>query len=351
VTKTINRFWNADMSGGSRILADCAAGTLSRRLQYLRRIFAAYLTCRPSQLTFWHEIPEINLRFDSDCLGEYYMTFTAKADYRGEYDEAGIPLLNYHGIIGLQYNPIAIAQYGLGNFNLFRGTNDPKRLVRFMSVADWLLKNLKRNDRSVWVWNHDFDFEYRSILRRPWYSALAQGQGISVLVRAYKETHEPRYLEAADRAFESFETGIDAGGITYVDEEGNPWFEEYIVRPPTHILNGFIWAMWGVYDYFLATGKESARQLFRNAIRTLTQNLWRYDSGLWSLYDQSDTKLKMVASPFYHKLHIVQLRILHRLTGEALFRQYAEKWERYQKSGVRRRAALLQKIVFKLCYY
>ena len=31
----------------------------------------------------------------------------------------GIPLLNYHGIIGKQYNPIAIAQYGLGNLNFY----------------------------------------------------------------------------------------------------------------------------------------------------------------------------------------------------------------------------------------
>ena len=35
------------------------------------------------------------------------------------HDADGIPLLDYHGNIGLQYNPIAIAQWGLGNFNLF----------------------------------------------------------------------------------------------------------------------------------------------------------------------------------------------------------------------------------------
>jgi hypothetical protein len=31
----------------------------------------------------------------------------------------------------------------------------------------------------------------------------------------------------------------------------------------------------------------------------------------------------MVASPFYHQLHIVQLRVLHRLTGEDKFAQVA----------------------------
>jgi hypothetical protein len=279
------------------------------------------------------------------------MTFFSKADYPGEYDGKGVPLLNYHGKIGLQYNPIAIAQYSLGNFNLYRLTRDSNRLQSFLGVAEWLVTNLERNTKGIWVWNHNFDFEYRTPLKAPWYSALAQGQGISVLVRAYQETNCPSYLETATRAFESFKIGVDQGGVTYVDEKGNTWFEEYIVNPPTHILNGFIWAVWGVYDYFLATGSTVAEKLFGQAIQTLVANLSHYDVGFWSLYEQSNTRLKMLASPFYHNLHIVQLRILYRLTGEGIFRRYAEKWEEYRQSTLKRTAALFYKVIFKLCYY
>ena len=56
------------------------------------------------------------------------MLFAEKADYQGAYDPSGVPQLDYHGHIGLQYNPIAIAQYGLGNYNLCRRTADPERL-------------------------------------------------------------------------------------------------------------------------------------------------------------------------------------------------------------------------------
>jgi len=101
--------------------------SIQSRLNYYRRIFAAYLTPQKSHLTFWHEVPEVNERFRPGELGEYYMTFTAKADYPGQYDPAGIPLLDYHGKVGLRYNPIAIAQYGLGNYNLFRRTGDSER--------------------------------------------------------------------------------------------------------------------------------------------------------------------------------------------------------------------------------
>ena len=80
------------------------------------------------------------------------------------------------------------------------------------------------------------------------------------------------------------------------------WFEEYIVSPPTHILNGFIWAAWGVYDYFLANrGRRCARRCSPATDTHSAQNLDRYDLGFWSLYEQSGTWLPMMASPFYHR--------------------------------------------------
>lgn len=320
-------------------------------LSYYRRIFSAYLLGGKSHLTFWHETPSENPRASANELGEYYMLFAEKADYAGPYDSSGIPQLDYHGQIGLQHNPIAIAQYGLGNYNLWRRDADPARRANFLLVADWLCNHLEQNSKGLSVWNHHFNWEYRDTLRAPWYSGLAQGQGISVLVRAHKEAGEPRYLDAAQRAFASFEHPIAHGGVAVTDESGDLWFEEYIVSPPTHILNGFIWALWGVRDYFLATNDKSAQELFSRGVRTLLHNLDRYDLGFWSLYEQSGTRLPMVASTFYHQLHIVQLRVMHRLTGEEKFAQVADRWENYTQSRTKRTRALCYKSAFKLCYY
>jgi len=325
-------------------------------LAYYRRIFSAYLTGSQSHLTFWHETPTENPNAVPGELGEYYMLFAQKADYPGAYDSAGIPQLDYRGQIGLQYNPIAIAQYGLGNYNLFRRGGDPTRRTKFFLAADWLRSHLEQNAHGLAVWNHHFDWEYRDRLKAPWYSALAQGQGISVLVRAHqiqneKDSGDRRYLDAAQRALAAFFQPIDKGGVAFTDESGDRWFEEYIVSPPTHILNGFIWATWGVYDYFLATKDNSAQELFSRAVQTLLHNLDRYDLGFWSLYEQSGTRLPMVASGFYHQLHIVQLRVMHRLTGEQTFAAVADRWERYTRSRTNRTRALCYKSVFKLCYY
>jgi heparosan-N-sulfate-glucuronate 5-epimerase len=321
------------------------------RLQYYRRIFSAYLVPGKSHLTFWHETPQANPGARAHQLGEYYMLFAEKADYSARHDPAGIPMLDYHGEIGLQHNPIAIAQWGLGNYNLFCKTRNEERKRKFLSAADWLCAQLELNSHGSWVWNHHFDWEYRTPLKAPWCSALAQGQGISLLVRAYRETGTAPYLEAAEHAFASFLKSTEEGGVTFTDARGDPWFEEYVVSPPTHILNGFIWATWGVHDYFLATGSGAARDLFARAVRTLSTNLDRYDLGFWSLYEESGTLLPMIASPFYHRLHVVQLRVMYRLTGDEIFGRFADKWEAYARSRTKRTCALWYKSAFKLCYY
>ncbi|HEY7098175.1 MAG TPA: D-glucuronyl C5-epimerase family protein [Terriglobales bacterium] len=325
--------------------------SLGGRLHYYRRILQAYLQPGTSQLTFWHETPEVNSNAFLAQLGEYYMPFAAKANYAAALDSEGVPLLDYKGEIGLQHNPIAIAQWGLGNLNVYLRTRNSENEKKYRRAAQWLVNNLEQNTFGLWVWNHHFDWEYRTPLQKPWYSGLAQGQGISLLVRAYKETGDRRFLAAAEVAFEPLLRPISSGGVLFTDLYGDLWVEEYIVSPPTHILNGFIWAIWGVHDYFLATEDLNAGELFERTVKTLAKNLEKYDLGFWSLYEQSGTRLPMVASPFYHRLHIVQLRVMQRLTGQQVFGQVADRWEAYAKDRGKRTRALCYKSAFKLCYY
>jgi heparosan-N-sulfate-glucuronate 5-epimerase len=324
---------------------------IRKRYQYLRRVGQAYLGGGRSQLSFWHETPAVNPNAAADKLGKYYMTFRQKADYAGPFDKDGIPLLDYRGVLGPQYNPIAISQYGLGNFNLFKKDGDAARRQKFFLVADWLVDHLEPNAHGLAMWMHHFNWEYRDTLIAPWYSALAQGQGLSVLVRAYCETREEKYKSAANAAYAGFQQDVAEGGVTFTDAAGDLWFEEYVVDPPTHILNGFMWASWGIYDYGLATGNPAVRELFARAVRTLKKNLHSYDTGYWSLYEHSGTRLPMLASRFYHTLHITQLKVMAVLTGEQIFREFADKWTAYAQNGWNTRRAFAMKALFKVCYY
>jgi len=335
--------------------------SLATRWHYYRRIFGAYLFSGlgsgRSQLTFWHETPEINPRATPDRLAEYYMVFREKADYAGPYDAVGIPMLDYHGAIGLQYNPIAIAQWGLANYNRFCATGDETRWQKTLKAADWLVASLEQNSHELWVWNHHFDWEYRDTLTAPWYSGLAQGQGVSLLLRAYaharsrSEDEKYQYQSAAEKAFVALTKPVAEGGVLLEDAEKNLWIEEYLVDPPTHILNGFMWALWGVFDYWLARADAPARKVFDRGVETLIHNVDRFDTGYWSLYEQSGTRLKMLASPFYHQLHVVQLRVMSKLTGDDRFAAVADRWEGYARRRGNRTRALVEKSVFKLLHY
>lgn len=321
------------------------------KIKYWNRIFKAYVLGRTSHLSFWHEEPKINSGFVKNKLGPYYMVFKAKSEYNSYVDNKGIPMLNYQGEIGLQYNPIAIAQWGLGNYNRWYDSKSSTHYIEFIKSADWLVDNLVENENGLKVWMHYFNFEYRDTLKSPWYSGLAQGQGISVLTRAFKETKDKRYEFAAKSAFEAFLNPTSKGGVNYTDEEGYNWIEEYIVYPPTHILNGFIWALWGVYDYTLLFQDKKALQQYNIYKLTLTEKLNSFDNGFWSLYEHSGTFLKMISSTFYHKLHIVQLEIMYLLTGNNIFKEFSEKWEAYFQNPFYRKRALIQKVIFKVFYY
>ena len=322
-----------------------------KKIKYWNRILKAYAFGRISQLTFWHNEPKINLDIKKDSIGPYYMQFREKANFNSTLDSRGIPMLDYQGSIGLQYNPISISQWGLGNYNLWFETKSKEHFEKFMLSANWLVDNLEKNKFGFKVWMHYFDFEYRDTLKSPWYSGLAQGQGISLLVRAFKETNKTIYKNAAYDALEVFKVSVDSGGVNYCDSDGNNWIEEYIVSPPTHILNGFMWGLWGVYDFSVFFDDENIRTRFNDYTNTLKKNIDSYDTGYWSLYEHSGTRLPMIASLFYHKLHIVQLQVMFKLTSKSIFIEKAKIWEIYLNKKYNRKKAFLLKAIFKVIHY
>ena len=84
---------------------------------------------------------------------------------------------------------------------------------------------------------------------------------------------DEKYQRAAEKAFVALTRPIAEGGVLFEDEAKNLWIEEYLVDPPTHILNGFMWALWGVFDFWLARGDASAKEIFDRGVR-LWSTIW-----------------------------------------------------------------------------
>ena len=324
---------------------------MNKRLEYYKRIISAYIfNKKDSNLRFWHT--ELKVNSDFGNLTSYYLDYSSKADYPGPFDEKGVPMLNYYGDIGVQYNPDAIAQYALGHYERYVRHNSEESKKIFLKQADWYVNNLREREKGIGVWEYDFDFEYFQLIKGPWYTSLGQGHGISVLVRAYFLTHQMLYLEAARKAFRSLQHTVDIdGGVKYFDAQGDIWLEEVPMNRPTHILNGFVWALWGLNDYWLATKEQEAKCLFDSCIKTLEKNIGRYDNGFWSRYDLAPTQIPGIASGYYHRLHVLQLRVMYILTQKEIFKTYSDKWNAYAQKRTNNSLAFIYKAIFKLIYY
>lgn len=265
----------------------------------------------------YHQLPTPGAWDESDPAG-YYLDVSGKADYNGPFDNNGVPLFE----IGARqiYFPTHLCFYALGLVSVSRKTKRPKPDNSFIAVADWLSNNM--NDRGCWLTDVD---KPKFGLKGPLISAMTQGLGISVLVRAYNLTKDKSYLNSATAALAPFELDIEAGGVTTITD-GYKFYEEYPGNPPHHVLNGFIYALFALHDLAL-TGCERARSLYDDGLKTLATRLPEFDLGYWSLYHIGPA-MPNPASYHYHRLHIDQLEVMAQLTDNSVIRSFAKKWRR-----------------------
>src|SRR5262249_37505012 len=152
----------------------------------------------------------------------------------------------------------------------------------------------------------------------------------SALLRGYQVLGERSLLEEATAAFRALDRVVEAGGVRAIDECGHLWFEEYPLTPHIHVLNGFIFALWGVLDFARATGDEEAWHWWEVGVKTLKARVRGFDCGFWSLYD---LRYRDLASVHYHtQIHSPQLEAMYALTGAKIFREQAEQWRKTARS-------------------
>ncbi|MBN1349267.1 hypothetical protein JXJ21_07650 [candidate division KSB1 bacterium] len=272
----------------------------------------------------------------------YYFPWEGIEDFSTyHYDSKGCPRVDYGKKLGLRYNPVTIAQYGLFNSDLFSATGEKRYLNLASTMADWLLENRRDGSHGAAVWYYDFDIEIYKI-SAPWISAMAQGEAISLLLRANLFSPNQDYLEIAQKASRVFFHSVSDGGVCASFPDGSISLEEFPSDPPSHVLNGGIMALLGVYDLFLHSRDSDIEQVFHQAIDGLRRNLQRYDTGFWTRYDLHASR--RLASAMYHDMHVRLMKILWQITDDLFFMNYARKWESYLKQPVSRVRWLLAKL-------
>jgi uncharacterized membrane protein YgcG len=132
------------------------------------------------------------------------------------------------------------------------------------------------------AWEYMFQFDGGL---PPWTSGLSQGTALQLLARAWSRLQEPAYLTAAQQALGIFQTPPPVG--VRVPTPAGAHYLEYTYAPHVRILNGFIQAVIGLYDYASITKDPLGLKLFEAGDAEARAEVPHYDTGAWSLYDQS----------------------------------------------------------------
>lgn len=281
----------------------------------------------------WHVNQDIGKFYSSVKLCGYYNNLTEKVTRMPDYlDSEELPQLNLAGG-KFVYFPVAIFQYGLGCYDLYLQTSEEKYLKKFLQCANWAYEHLDKQGR----WNNFF-YVYPN---NP-YGAMAQGEGVSLMLRAYVETQDERFYIASKQAIDFMLSPIEKGGTT-IYKNDKVIFMEYTHLPV--VMNGWIFSWWGLYDYILVSGDHGYyKSLLNESLTTLMQMLPEFKCFYWSKYDLGGK----LASPFYHNLHIAQMQAMFTLTKQNLFKEYAELWTKQQNNIALKVFAFLHKTFQKL---
>ncbi|TDA37324.1 MAG: hypothetical protein DSO07_12695 [Thermoproteota archaeon] len=241
------------------------------------------------------------------------------------FDKKGIPLIRFYATGEVVYNPTVIALFALGNLQLYLSGTGQRTI--WEKAVNWLINNGIRTEVGFLLpLNFDHPLYY---LKKGWLSAMTQGVAVSCFVRAFILTGNDLFLKIAYEASKPLMIEIRHGGVAYTDEDGI-WLEEApSPSSPSHILNGFIYGIMGLFDLFCISKDTHVEKILKEGILTLRKNIKRYDSGYWSLYQLNPA---LLAPLRYHMLHIQQLSFLYKITGESIFREYAIKFNNYAKS-------------------
>ena len=265
--------------------------------------------------------------YSVDSIKGYYNNLTEKVTLYGV-EHGTIPLYPNEKGEMIEF-AIGIFQYGLASYDLFLMEQNKTYLEDAIYCGEWALKN-QHNDGS-------WDCFGKGV-----YSSMAQGEAISLLARLYISTQDEKYLQPIMNAKKFLIKPIEEGGVAKKSGDSLILLE-YVDKPL--VLNGWIFSLWGLLDYckLFPEDKESKQQ-YDASFDAMIRKLSEFDNGYWSLYNNEG----MMASPFYHHLHINQLRAMFALTSRNEFKEYSEKWEKYSNSWWNRKKAFAVKAIQKL---
>lgn len=276
-----------------------------------------------------HVNQDVGTCFSKTEVAGYYNDLTEKVTK----DNIDILVPKYKVDTGEEiYFSIGTFQYGIASYDLFLQTKREIFKEKLLACADWAIEN--QQEDGSWL-----TFDYKKT-GHP-YSSMAQGEGISMLIRAHIISGNNRYLNAIYKAKDFMLKPINEGGTAeYINDD----VLLYEATNNPVILNGWIFSIWGLYDYCKYIKDDETYAILNKTLSTLQKKLADFDMKYWSKYEDG----KRISSPFYHKLHIAQLTVMYELFESPVYKEYADKWREYEENFWSPKKAFIKKALQKV---
>jgi len=125
------------------------------------------------------------------------------------FDANGIPEVYYNIDIGWQKNFSTIGQYALACFDDYMKNKNEENKKIFFNQVDYLCSNYDEINGMI---AYPYKFPFNN-LPSGWYSGLAQGHVLSILVRAFVLANDNYYLDIAKKVADFMFVPVEGGGI------------------------------------------------------------------------------------------------------------------------------------------
>ena len=178
--------------------------------------------------------------------------------YGLKFDEEGIAMTKHyiHQGEGHYYSPVKIAHFGLACLNDALSGAGNESYEAYRSHLHWLIENYADVNGEV-IWRvpstspkYDLGFNY--------VSAISQGLALSLLARSEPGPTRSRAAELSDAALIPMTRPVADGGLLGESKWG-PCYEEYPCIPFSHVVNGFVFCLNGLYDADAAFRSDKAK--------------------------------------------------------------------------------------------
>jgi D-glucuronyl C5-epimerase-like protein len=253
---------------------------------------------RPRALTLFSTIT-----VNADWLSAHALT-DPTPDIEGD-DGAVYRFFSGHGYV---FHPLA-------NFAQLNADAVSKNSTETERLAAALLARAVPSGKAL-VWEYEFPFGRG---RPPWTSGMAQAVAAQALARAGDLLGDPVLRAAADAAYASVPRLLSPSAPS------KPWIALYSYdRVP--VLNAQLQAALSVGDYATISGNSAAAALATRLTDAARMLLPRFDTGYWSLYSLRGDE----SSLGYHDYVIGLLRKVATRTGEAAWRDVADRFQAYE---------------------